>query len=348
MTTEVESAWSPAKRFTLVKPTVKGLEQAFIPRHEGSRYGPVSLSGNGDLAVLGNPEYPWSGATIHHRENSAWSLKATISEGISYVPLSGAATDYAMGSSVWFFPDGDAFLIGSVASNDDSALVGIDVRSRVRKFQKQTLVSWTGSVEYPEVSGSTYRFMNSSSDNPQYYHQIVGASAGWVTVFGGSYQTTTPPTVSADGTMGGVSIPLESKIAAVKKVGSSYNVIQNIVTTAGVVAISYDGSIMINGYGDGVDFYSWSGASWIFTRRVTLSSGAYIDLMKMSKDTKTIAIAGARYAAVLKNVNGSWIEVPLSPPYSVFDLAISQDGSTVAISGSWDSWNGLAGWKIFV
>lgn len=347
MATEIESAWSPAKRFTLVKPTFKGLEQAFIPRPAGSGHGPVSLSGNGDLAVLGNPAYPWSGATIHHRENSTWSLKATISSGISASP-SGGATDVYMGSSVWFFPDGDAFLIGSVANNDDSVLVGIDVRSRVWKFQKQTLVSWTGSVEYPEVSGSTYRFMNSSSDNPQYYHQIVGASAGWVTVFGGSYQTTTPPTVSADGTMGAVSIPSESKIVAVKKVGSSYNVIQNIVTTAGVVAISYDGSIMINGYGDGVDFYSWSGASWIFTRRVTLSSGGYIGLMKMSKDTKTIAIAGTSYAVVLKNVNGSWIEVPLSPPSSVFDLAISQDGSTVAISGSWNGWNGPAGWKIFV
>ena len=124
--------------------------------------------------------------------------------------------------------------------------------------------------------------------------------------------------------------------------------IQNIVTTAGVVAISYDGSIMINGYGDGVDFYSWSGASWIFTRRVTLSSGGYIGLMKMSKDTKTITIAGSSYAVVLKNVNGSWIEVPLSPPSSVFDLAISQDGSTVAIAGSWNGWNGPAGWKIFV
>ena len=40
MATEIESAWSPAKRFTLVKPTFKGLEQAFIPLSAGSAYGP--------------------------------------------------------------------------------------------------------------------------------------------------------------------------------------------------------------------------------------------------------------------------------------------------------------------
>ena len=36
MTTEIESAWSPAKRFTLVNPTFKGLEQAKLTASDGA------------------------------------------------------------------------------------------------------------------------------------------------------------------------------------------------------------------------------------------------------------------------------------------------------------------------
>lgn len=344
MATEIESAWSPAKRFTLVKPTFKGLEQAFIPTADNSAVGRVALSASGDLLVVGNPSYPSSGAFIHYRENSAWSLKATISKGLDYVPDSEIVTDYALGSSVWVSPDGSFILIGSVSQS--GALVGSRSESRVLKYQKETIDTWNGSVEYPAVSDTTYRFMNSSEDYPQPYHQHIDASGGWISAFGAPYQTGIAPTVQNNGVLGAVSIPVESKIVAVKKIASSYSVVQEINTTAGIVIISNDGTTLINGYGNGIDFYTWSGTSWVFTRRVTLSNSVTIRTMSMSRDGKTILVAsGYSFATVLKNINGSWMEVQLPTPGSILNAIVSQDGSTVAISGYW---GGYSGCKIFV
>ena len=57
MATEIESAWSPSKRFTLVKPTFKGLEQAKLTASDGAVYDyfgySVAVSGDGSTAVIG-------------------------------------------------------------------------------------------------------------------------------------------------------------------------------------------------------------------------------------------------------------------------------------------------------
>lgn len=346
MATEVESAWSPAKRFTLVKPTFKGLEQAVIQVVGG----PVAISGNGDLLVLGNPGYPLSGAFIHYRENSAWSLKATISKGLDYVSGSGVATSYGLGSNVWASPDGSFILIGSLSQSD--LLVETIAESRVLKYQKETLDNWNESVAYPAVGDTTtYRFMNSSEDYPQPYLQQGSYSSGWISVFGASYQTGIAPTVQNNGVLGAVSIPAQSKIVAVKKVGSSYSEVQNINTTAGIVIISSDGTTLINGYGNGIDFYTWSGSSWIFTRRLLLSETVDIGAMSMSRDGKVILFVSSPptsnqdRVSVLKNINGSWVEVQLPVVDRVTNAIISQDGSTVAITGTWGGYHSC---KIYV
>lgn len=339
MVTEVESAWSPAKRFTLVKPTFKGLEQAFIPKPADTAFGPAAISGNGDLLVIGNGR----GAFIHYRENSAWSLKATISKGDTVLG-SGVVTDHGLGLDVWASPDGSFILLSSASQSD--AYVGIRSVSRVLKYQKQTIDTWNWSVEYPEVIDTNYRFMNSSEDYPQPYHQHIDSSNGLISVFNGSYQTMIAPTVQNNGILGAVSIPSESKIVAVKKVANSYSVVQNINTTAGIVIISNDGTTLVNGYENGIDFYTWSGTSWVFTRRVTLSNSVNIGSMTMSRDGKTILVAsGHSFATVLKNINGSWVEVQLPTPGGIASATVSQDGSTVAIYGNW---GGYSGCKIFI
>ena len=54
MPTEVESAWSPAKRFTLVKPTFKGLESQKLTRpHPGNSFGTcTAVSDDGNTLVV--------------------------------------------------------------------------------------------------------------------------------------------------------------------------------------------------------------------------------------------------------------------------------------------------------
>ena len=76
--TEIESVWSPAKRFTLVKPTFKGLEQSKIVEDQPGylkRFGIyICMSDDGQIAIVGGNNTNNGGKLFHcfKKSGSTW------------------------------------------------------------------------------------------------------------------------------------------------------------------------------------------------------------------------------------------------------------------------------------
>ena len=116
MATEIESAWSPAKRFTLVKPAFKGLEQAKLTASDGvtgDRFGwSVSLSSDGNVAVIGEYGDERRGsAYVFTRSGSSWTQQAKLT-------ASDRAANDLFGWSVAISGDGITAMIGAYYDDD--------------------------------------------------------------------------------------------------------------------------------------------------------------------------------------------------------------------------------------
>ena len=120
MATEIESAWSPAKRFTLVNPTFKGLEQTKLTASDGAtgdNFGwSVAVSGDGNSVVIGarydDDRGSNSGsAYVFTRSGSSWTQQAKLTAS------DGAASDN-FGWSVAVSGDGSTAVIGAHGDDD--------------------------------------------------------------------------------------------------------------------------------------------------------------------------------------------------------------------------------------
>lgn len=117
MATEVESAWSPAKRFTLVKPTFKGIEsqklsRSYLPLTAGGHFGNcIAVSDDGSTLITtsymtdnqGSSRYV---ASVFVRNGSVFSFQQTLLSPDSYqngtvseqnVSISGDGNTVALG-----------------------------------------------------------------------------------------------------------------------------------------------------------------------------------------------------------------------------------------------------------
>lgn len=93
MATEVESAWSPARKFRLVKPTFKGLEQSKIvedqPGHLKKFGIYICMSDDGQIAIVGGNSTSSGGGKLFHcfkKSGSTWTKYQTIMPDSSYGP----------------------------------------------------------------------------------------------------------------------------------------------------------------------------------------------------------------------------------------------------------------------
>ena len=281
MATEIESAWSPAKRFTLVKSAFKGLEQAKLTASDGEsndQFGySVAVSGDGNTAVIGAYGDDDGGtnagsAYVFVRSGSSWTQQAKLTAS------DGAASDF-FGRSVVISGDGNTAVIG--ADGDDDG--GIDSGSAYVFTRSGS--SWTQQAKLTASDGaSSYHFGRSVAVSGDGNTAVIGAigvdegrGSAYVFVRSGSSWTQQAKLTASDG-------------ASEDQFGWS-------------VAVSGDGNTAVIGSyadDDGGDrsgsayVFSRSGSSWTQQAKLTASDRAANDYFGWS-----VAVSGDGNTAVI-------------------------------------------------
>lgn len=153
MATEVESAWSLAKRFTLVKPTFKGLEQSKIVEDQPGylkRFGIyICMSDDGQIAIVGGNNTDSGGKLFHcfKKSGSTWIRYQTITPDASFGPQDTSYKRMALSGDGSIF----TFCHPDVTIYSDSRVLIYkrgpdDIYSLVRTYQME------GVLEYTDLS----------------------------------------------------------------------------------------------------------------------------------------------------------------------------------------------------
>ena len=307
MATEIESAWSPAKRFTLVSNGISGVEQAKMLPDNYYPYGKfafsVSVSNDGNVCVIGalnnnDSLYSHGAAYVYRRQNGFWTMEAKLTSDDN-------PTGRDFGYAVAISGDGATIAVFSLELNGPGTYtphIHVFVKSGSNWVLQKKLSMPTVVYRY----GDFRNFITLASDGNtlafggKLYESSAAAGAVYIYVRTGTvWVEQAKLTVSDGGSLFGRSVSLSNSgndiaIGASEhayvftRSGSTWSQQARLTPSDGAssygwgssVSISGDGNTVVSGYlvtgtvGSGAAFvFTRSGVTWSQRSKLTLAGG---------------------------------------------------------------------------